>query len=98
MTRRSGLYLESVIGTNVLPKEPVPPVIRMDALVSMSILSSSSTAASSRRSFGRQQGGRRAFCHDPTALELVQSIAVLDRREPMRDDDYGLHAVQRRHR
>src|ERR1022692_3070486 len=33
-TRRRGLCRASVIGTKVLPKEPVPPVIRMDALVS----------------------------------------------------------------
>lgn len=31
------MYLDSVIGTKVCPKEPVPPVIRMDALVSMCV-------------------------------------------------------------
>jgi len=31
------LYLASVIGTKVLPNEPVPPVIRMEELVSMSL-------------------------------------------------------------
>ncbi|MNP24193.1 hypothetical protein D3C76_1169410 [compost metagenome] len=30
-----GLYLASVIGTKVLPKEPVPPVTRIVLLVSM---------------------------------------------------------------
>src|SRR5690554_1534165 len=30
-----GLYLASVIGTNVFPKEPVPPVTRMVALLSI---------------------------------------------------------------
>ena len=35
MTRRLGLYLARVMGTNVLPKEPVPPVIRIEELVSI---------------------------------------------------------------
>ena len=35
MTRRLGLYLARVMGTNVLPNEPVPPVIRIEELVSM---------------------------------------------------------------
>ena len=35
MTRRLGLYLARVIGTKVLPNEPVPPVIRIEELVSM---------------------------------------------------------------
>jgi hypothetical protein len=30
-----GLYLAKVIGTKVLPKEPVPPVMRIEELVSM---------------------------------------------------------------
>jgi hypothetical protein len=30
-----GLYLANVIGTNVLPNEPVPPVIRIVLLVNM---------------------------------------------------------------
>lgn len=30
-----GLYLAKVIGTNVLPKEPVPPVINIDDLDSI---------------------------------------------------------------
>ncbi|MNF95330.1 hypothetical protein D3C84_780770 [compost metagenome] len=30
-----GLYLARVIGTKVLPKEPVPPVSRMDLLLNM---------------------------------------------------------------
>ena len=30
-----GLYLASVIGTKVLPKEPVPPVTRMVLLLNM---------------------------------------------------------------
>ncbi len=32
MTSRFGLYLDSVMGTKVLPNEPVPPVIRIDEL------------------------------------------------------------------
>ena len=35
MTRRLGLYLARVMGTNVLPNEPVPPVIRIEELVSI---------------------------------------------------------------
>jgi hypothetical protein len=35
MAKRLGLYLARVSGTKVLPKEPVPPVIRMDELFSM---------------------------------------------------------------
>ena len=31
MTRRSGSYLFNVIGTNCEPKDPVPPVSRMEA-------------------------------------------------------------------
>ena len=34
MSRR-GLYLASVIGTNVLPNEPVPPVINDEAFASI---------------------------------------------------------------
>ena len=37
MTRRLGLYLARVIGTKVLPNEPVPPVIRIEELVSMGV-------------------------------------------------------------
>lgn len=32
-----GLYLASVSGMNVLPKDPVPPVIRMVLLLSIKI-------------------------------------------------------------
>lgn len=35
MTTRRGLNLARVIGTNVWPKDPVPPVMRMDELASM---------------------------------------------------------------
>jgi len=35
MTNRCGLYFESVRGTKVCPKEPVPPVIRIDELLSI---------------------------------------------------------------
>jgi len=31
------LYLARVIGTKVLPNEPVPPVIRIEELVSMGV-------------------------------------------------------------
>ncbi|MNR65690.1 hypothetical protein D3C85_1888450 [compost metagenome] len=33
-----GLYLARVIGTKVLPKEPVPPVMRMVLLVNIQLV------------------------------------------------------------
>jgi hypothetical protein len=38
MTIFLGLNLANVIGTNVLPNEPVPPVIRIEVFVSMVLL------------------------------------------------------------
>ena len=35
LSERLGLYLARVMGTNVLPNEPVPPVIRIEELVSI---------------------------------------------------------------
>ena len=35
MTKRRGLYLARVRGTKVWPKEPVPPVIKIEELVNM---------------------------------------------------------------
>ena len=35
MTRRRGLYLARVRGTKVWPKDPVPPVIRIEEFVSI---------------------------------------------------------------
>jgi hypothetical protein len=35
MMMRRGLYFAKVIGTNVLPNEPVPPVMRIEEFSSM---------------------------------------------------------------
>jgi hypothetical protein len=35
MTKRRGLYFSRVIGTKVWPKDPVPPVIRIDEFVNI---------------------------------------------------------------
>ena len=83
ITKRRGLYSARVIGIIVCPKEPVPPVPRMDELLSMSVRS---------LAFLRYSG---CLTHDvfvcPATLntsptQFKDLCAVLERGEAVCDD------------
>src|SRR5665213_607793 len=85
ITRRRGLYFRNVIGTNVWPKEPVPPVIRIEELASMD-------------SYLLRVANEIAVLSDAldTAVaDFDDQIAVLQRGEAVRDDQNGEVGAQR---